>query len=117
MLVFLGGGVGSALRYLLSTFFSPAANSFPYATFIVNIAGSLLIGVLMGVFINDSAIQQNWKVLLITGFCGGFTTFSAFSKESFVMIQQQQFGMLTLYVLMSIIVCIAATATGFFIAR
>ena len=117
LLVFVGGGIGSVFRYVLSTFFTASANTFPYATLIVNISGSLLIGILTGIFISESAANESWKLLLIAGFCGGFTTFSAFSKESFVMIQQQQYGMLALYVLLSVVVCIGAAATGFFIAK
>ena len=117
LLVFLGGGIGSALRYLVSTFFVLSANAFPMATFMVNIIGSLLIGILMAIFLDHSGVQENWKLLLITGFCGGFTTFSAFSKESFMMIQNQQWPTLALYILLSILVCIGATALGFYLAK
>ncbi len=113
LLVFAGGGAGSVIRYLVSTFFTCTPNSFPLATFIVNVSGSLLIGILMGIFIHDAAIQENWKLLLVTGFCGGFTTFSAFSKESFLMIQNQQWSMCIMYVMLSVILCIVATALGF----
>lgn len=117
LLVFAGGGAGSVIRYLVGTFFATASNSFPLATFIVNISGSLLIGILMGIFIHDSAVQENWKLLLVTGFCGGFTTFSAFSKESFLMIQNQQWSMFIMYVILSIILCVGATALGFIVAK
>ena len=116
-LVFLGGGIGSVIRYVVSTFFSASANAFPFPTFLVNLLGSFLIGLFLGLFMNETELHQNWKVFLVTGFCGGFTTFSAFSRENFILVQQQQWGMLSLYIGVSLIVCIGATALGFFVAR
>ncbi|MBK7587874.1 MAG: CrcB family protein [Bacteroidetes bacterium] len=62
LFVFLGGGVGSVIRYIVSTFFVVSSNAFPFATFIVNIMGSFIIGLLMGYFIQDTAEQQTWKI-------------------------------------------------------
>ena len=116
LLVFLGGGSGSIIRYLLSLPFASNTKSFPFPTFIVNIIGCAFIGILLSVFMKENS-NENWKLFLITGFCGGFTTFSAFSKESFIMIQNQQWGMFILYAILSVVLCIGATALGYFIAR
>lgn len=117
LLVFAGGGIGSVLRYIIGTFMSSTPNSFPWATFTVNAVGSCLIGLFMGLFMHETEFAQNWKLLLITGFCGGFTTFSAFSKESFNLIQQEQWGILSVYILLTVVICIGATALGFVITR
>jgi CrcB protein len=71
----------------------------------------------MGVFMKEAALNENWKLLMITGFCGGFTTFSAFSKESTILMYQQQYLMLAAYIVFSILLCIAATAAGFALSR
>ncbi|MCC7030743.1 MAG: fluoride efflux transporter CrcB [Chitinophagaceae bacterium] len=117
LLVFAGGGLGSVIRYLVSTLFTTTATAFPYATFIVNIAGSLMIGLLMGLFMKEAPASENWKLFMITGFCGGFTTFSAFSKESVIMLLQQQYNMLAVYLLLTLLLCIGATALGYAISR
>jgi fluoride exporter len=113
--VFLGGGIGSALRYAL--FLMIPVTTFPYATFVVNILGSFLIGWLLSFYNSSSAMSSSIFLLLTTGLCGGFTTFSTFSKEGFLMIQQQQWLQFILYTLSSIIFCLLATAFGFYIGK
>lgn len=84
LLVFIGGGVGSICRHLISELFTRFdALSFPIATFIANMLGCLIIGLLVG-RIN---LSEKLNLLLVTGFCGGFTTFSTFSKESLFLIR------------------------------
>lgn len=81
--VSLGGALGSVLRYSLGLWFSRFFQSaFPWATFIINILGCLLFGVLFSTFAKMGEDMGAWKLLLLTGFCGGFTTFSAFGHES-----------------------------------
>ena len=82
LLVFVGGGVGSALRYVVGTFLKTVSSGFPWGTFSVNVIGSLLIGIFMGIVLKNSSFSENQTLLLITGFCGGFTTFSAFAYEN-----------------------------------
>ena len=82
ILIAFGGAAGSVLRYLLSNI----NTSFPWGTFTVNILGSLLIGLLVG-FASKGVLSPEMKLLLVTGFCGGFTTFSTFANESFGMMK------------------------------
>ena len=87
LLVFVGGGVGSALRYGVGKIFKTVGTGFPWGTFSVNIVGSLLIGLFMGIALKNSSLSENQTLLLITGFCGGFTTFSAFAYENQVFLK------------------------------
>ena len=85
--VFVGGGVGSVFRYLLSKNLSPLFNSPITGTFTVNILGSLLIGFLIGLE-SRNIIEKPMSFLLVTGFCGGLSTFSTFSFETFELLKQ-----------------------------
>jgi len=113
MLVGLGGGLGSILRYLSSQLTNKIPNlSFPLGTFLVNIAGCLLVGILIGLFSRAEFANPNWKFLLITGFCGGFTTFSAFSAESISMFQSGNSFLAILYIAASVLVGLLAVWLG-----
>ena len=111
LFIFIGGGFGSILRYLMSNYTQKLwnVNSFPMGTFLVNIVGCLIIGFLTSYFMkNDNYL----KYLLITGFCGGFTTFSTFSVENYSLCQNQQYGTLLLYVILSIVLGFVAVIIG-----
>jgi len=117
LLVFIGGGVGSALRYLVGKFLKMPASGFPWSTFSVNVLGSLIIGILMGVTLKNSALSENQTLLLITGLCGGFTTFSAFAYENQVFLKEGDFTNFFIYTLGSIGVGLAAVFLGLFISK
>jgi len=117
LLVFIGGGVGSALRYLVGKFLKMPASGFPWSTFSVNVLGSLIIGILMGVTLKNSALSENQSLLLITGLCGGFTTFSAFAYENQVFLKEGDFINFFIYTLGSIGIGLAAVFFGFFISK
>lgn len=116
LLVFLGGGAGSVLRYLVSRSFNPA-EGFPLGTLGVNIIGSLLIGLFLGIGLKHHAFSPNSMLVLVTGFCGGFTTFSAFAYENQVFIRTGDYYNLALYILASLILGILAVFSGIYLSR
>lgn len=100
----LGGFVGCSLRYLSGKFFgwiAPTA-TFPWSTFVVNLAGSLLIGVLYGLAEHHRLTSPAMSALLITGFCGGLTTFSSFANDGYMLLLERHSGLFFLYTLVSV---------------
>ena len=112
-LVFVGGGLGSALRFGVGKLFISSLNKFPTATFLVNMIGCLLIGLFVAYF--SKSENSFYKILFVTGFCGGFTTFSTFSNESIFLLKNNQFTLAVIYILSSLIVGLLATFLGYFL--
>ncbi len=117
LLVFLGGGLGSAARYLLSRTINSAPPGFPYGTFAVNIIGSLIIGVILGLVLKQHEPSSNATLFIATGFCGGFTTFSAFSYENVMFLKAGDYQTFLVYTLGSILLGLAAVFAGIWIAK
>ena len=111
-LVMLGGAVGAAARYLVTHFFSEASlhRGFPLGTLLVNVLGSLLVGYVL-TWSADHA-HDRWRLLMATGFCGGFTTFSAFAYESMVYLHSGELMMLALNVSLNNVLSFAALLLG-----
>lgn len=115
LLVGLGGGAGSILRFLTSAYINRwNITTFPLGTFLVNVMGCLIIGFLLGV--TGKAFNEDIKLLLVTGFCGGYTTFSTFSSENLFLLQNGNYLMLVIYILASIIIGLLAVWFGVFLA-
>jgi fluoride exporter len=108
-----GGFIGSIFRYLTGLLIDKNINSmFPYGTLVVNVAGSFILGFIIGATLRNAGANTNWKLFLTTGFCGGFTTFSAFSLESFNLFQQKLAFMSIAYCAASLLLGLAAVAVG-----
>lgn len=116
LVVGAGSFLGGAGRYLVS-FALKCIKGFPWATLAVNLAGCFLIGLLWGVFSKNGTEGSNWALFLTVGFCGGFTTFSSFSKEALMMLQSGNFWGFVGYVAFSVVVGIALVALGYFLVR
>ena len=115
LLVGLGGGIGSMLRYAAGLLIN--SKYFPYATLAVNIIGSFIIGIVLAMSIKVDGIPDQWKLFLATGICGGFTTFSAFSMENMELFQNGKPGMAVMYIMLSIVLGIGAAFLGFYLSR
>jgi fluoride exporter len=118
LLVGLGGGAGSIARYLCQRWFAVNyPHHFPWGTFAVNITGCLLIGIFWGLTFKSFTGNENWKLFLMTGLCGGFTTFSAFTLEGIGLLKEQRPGLFFLYATGSVVLGLAATYAGMKISR
>lgn len=116
LLVGIGSFFGGIARYLISLAMKGISETFPWATMTANIAGCLLIGLLYAIFSRHNSPSQ-LSLLLTVGFCGGFTTFSTFSKESLGLLQSGSYSLFFLYAFGSIAVGIVAVAIGFNLAK
>jgi len=113
LLIGIGGGIGSIFRYLTTIIASKYwTNNFPLATFFVNIVGCFLIGCFVGYFEKNNLTNPNLKLFLITGFCGGFTTFSTFANENINLFQANQFFTFCLYTFGSLFLGLCAVWLG-----
>ncbi|SDZ74365.1 fluoride efflux transporter CrcB [Bizionia paragorgiae] len=115
ILVFIGGGFGSVLRYGIGKYLNPNTG-IPYGTFAANIIGSLLIGLILGLAAKNM-LSDNQVLLLATGFCGGFTTFSSFAYENQVFLKSMDFSSFAVYTIASFTVGFLAVFGGLFIAK
>ena len=117
LLVFIGGGLGSGIRYIISKYLNSSIGSFPIGTFTVNIIGSLIIGLVLGYAAKENSLTQNQVLLIATGFCGGFTTFSAFAQENFELLKTGDIMQFSIYTIGSILVGLLAVFVGLYIAK
>jgi CrcB protein len=114
ILVGSGGMIGSVMRYMAS--YMIRQDHFPYATWLVNILGSLLIGMIMGLASKQEGFAD-WRMFLATGVCGGFTTFSAFAWENLQLLQQQRYSAFMLYMGGSLVLGLLAVILGYWLTK
>jgi len=118
LIVGLGGAVGSMLRYAVQKFFqAQTAAAFPTGTLLVNIAGCFLIGILWSLVSRSLTWNDEMKLLLMTGFCGGFTTFSAFTLEGIGLLKENRTVLFVIYLTASVVGGLLATLIGIRIAK
>jgi len=117
ILVFVGGGFGSVLRFIIGKWLNNSETGIPYGTFAANIIGSLLIGIILGLAAKNETLSQSQTLLLATGFCGGFTTFSSFVYENHVFLKSGDFTSFALYTIVSFVVGFLAVFLGMFLVK
>lgn len=117
LLVFLGGGAGSALRYLFSKWMNQGTDSFPWHTFSVNVLGSFIIGLVIGWAMKEQATSSPIVLLIAIGFCGGFTTFSSFALENLNFLKSGDYWNFSLYALGSLVLGILVVFLGMWLVK
>ena len=118
LIVFLGGGVGAALRHGVNVIAARwLGTAFPYGTLIINVLGSLAMGLIAEYFALKAGLPQRWRLFLTTGILGGFTTFSAFSLEAALLYERGQLAGSAIYVVASVVLAIGALFAGMAIVR
>jgi len=114
----IGGAIGSVLRFLTTVLVSKFwSNQFPLATFIINVLGCFLVGLFFGILAKNNLTETNLKWFLLTGFCGGFTTFSAFGMENYNLFQNNNSLLAFGYIGLSILLGLFAVWFGLFISK
>ena len=111
-----GGAIGATLRYLLSVLL-PFAGGFPWATWLANIIGCFLAGMFLAVSEKFTALNPDWRLFLVVGILGGFTTFSSFSLETIAMLRQQLYVLAASYILSSLLLGLVSVFIGYIILK
>lgn len=110
--------MGAMTRYwMYNAWLKPAANQFPYVTLLVNVIGSLLIGVAFVLLVERGAFSVEWRNVITVGFLGAFTTFSTFSLDTLELLERGEFGLALTYILASVVICILAAWVGLALTR
>ena len=117
ILVFLGGGLGSGVRYLVAIAMKQYSKFLPFGTFTVNMVGCLLIGLVLGYAQKENTLTSNQTLLLATGFCGGFTTFSAFASENLELIRNGELFNFSIYAIGSVFLGIVLIFIGYLLVN
>lgn len=115
LLVFIGGGLGSMLRYFSSRYLNNL--NFPFGTFTVNILGSLALGIILGITLKNQSFESTTSVLFGIGFCGGFTTFSTFAVENHAFLRSGEYLNFALYGFGSLFLGVLAVFLGLFLSK
>ena len=114
----IGGAVGSVVRYLMNLLIQGRAGpDFPLGTMMINISGSLILGALATIGLETTALSPDLRLLLMTGFCGGYTTFSTFSLDAVQLMERRQFQRASWYVVGSVGLSLVGTIIGVGVTR
>lgn len=114
--VALGSAAGGSARWFIALQLQPRLGTFPWATLLINVTGSFILGFILRASVGHPALTPNARALLATGFCGGYTTFSTFSFETATLIERGDYGRAGMYILLSVVVSLLATFAGFAVA-
>ena len=118
LLIFIGGGLGSLVRFALSKFIQENIDrTFPFGTLGVNVLASIVLGIFVGMVESKSLINPNYKALIAIGFCGGFSTFSTFSNDTLQLIQNNRITEAFLNIFLNVMLCLLATFGGLMLAK
>ncbi|MFZ5737037.1 MAG: fluoride efflux transporter CrcB [Pseudomonadota bacterium] len=118
LVVFVGGGLGAMLRHFINTFSGRLlGTAFPYHTFLINVTGSIVMGLIAGYFAFKGGSSQHFRLFLMTGILGGYTTFSAFSLDAALLYERGAIGLAALYVIGSVVLAIAGLFAGLALVR
>ncbi len=118
LLVFVGGGLGASLRHFINvTCARCMGNGFPWGTFIINFTGSTVMGLIAGYLAFKGEASQPWRLFLMTGILGGYTTFSAYSLDAALLYERGELGLAALYVIGSVVLSIAGLFAGLALVR
>lgn len=115
--VFIGGGLGSVLRWAVSIKMNPLHQHIPLGTLTVNLVGGFIIGLALALFTRMTHVDSSWKLLITTGFCGGLTTFSTFSLEVTYLLQDGRFIWAIANMLLNLAGSLAMTLLAFMLVR
>jgi len=118
LLVFLGGGLGATVRHAVNMICARAFGThFPFGTFVINISGSIVMGLIAGYLAFKGEAAQSWRLFVMTGVLGGYTTFSAFSLDAALLYERGEIGLAVTYVVGSVVLAIAGLFAGLALVR
>ena len=118
LLVFIGGGLGASLRHTINMVFTRTfGTGFPYHTFFINVSGSIVMGLIAGYLAFKGEATQHWRLFLMTGILGGYTTFSAFSLDTALLYERGEVALAAVYVVGSVALSIAGLFAGLALVR
>ena len=118
VLVFVGGGLGASFRHFINVVCAKCiGTSFPWGTFIINITGSTVMGLIAGYLAFKGQASQPWRLFIMTGILGGYTTFSAFSLDAATLYERGALGLAAAYVVGSVVLSIAGLFAGLALMR
>lgn len=118
LIIFLGSGIGGAIRHGVNELVSYHLGSkFPYGIMMINITGALLLGLLAGYFAFKGEASQHWRLFLMVGICGGYTTFSTFSQDAALLIERGQLSLAATYIIGSVVLSILGFFLGMWVIR